>query len=96
MRCGEAISVSAHTGHSEEIHSPPACASTVVRRTSPASSSIVVVWIIAISCKLFETNRHDYYSRPRAIHVTASGPLYSLASVNTGVDQPEIRQWPNR
>src|SRR5215468_4411784 len=49
MRCAEAISAIAHTGHSEEIHSPDECASTVVRRRSPASLSIVVVWIVAIS-----------------------------------------------
>src|SRR6516164_327878 len=50
MRWEEAISVIGHTGHSEEIHSPDEWASTVVRRRSPASLSIAVVWMVAISC----------------------------------------------
>src|SRR6516164_5648489 len=50
MRWEEAISVIGHTGHSEEIHSPDEWASTVVRRSSPASLSIAVVWMVAISC----------------------------------------------
>ena len=66
MRCAEAISVIWHTGHSEEIHSPDACASTVVRRRRPASLSIPVAWIVAISW------------RPRLLR-TMSNPLDSGA-----------------
>ena len=40
----------AQTGQSEAIHSPEACASTVVRLTMPAAWSIEVVCIVAISC----------------------------------------------
>src|SRR4051812_13605337 len=49
MRCGEAVSATAQTGHSDEIHSPEEWASTVMSRTSPAASSIAVVWTVAIS-----------------------------------------------
>src|ERR1700730_17711925 len=38
------------TGHSEEIHSPDECARIVVRRRRPASLSMPVDWIVAISC----------------------------------------------
>jgi hypothetical protein len=51
MRCAETISLIGHTGHSEEIHSPDECARMVVRRTSPASLSIPVDWMVAISCR---------------------------------------------
>src|SRR5262245_35317084 len=51
MRCAEAMSLIWHTGHSEEIHSPDECARTVVRRSRPASLSIPVAWIVAISCR---------------------------------------------
>src|SRR5215470_290444 len=47
----------AQTGQSEAIHSPEACARTVLSRTMPAVSSIEVVWTVAISCwlKVFRT-----------------------------------------
>jgi hypothetical protein len=63
MRCGAAISLSAQTGHSEEIHSPEACARTVVSWICPEDWSIAVVWMVAISCwpKLLRT-----ISRPLA------------------------------
>src|SRR5512132_4228505 len=51
MRCAEAMSLIWHTGHSEEIHSPDECARTVVRRRRPASLSMPVAWIVAISCR---------------------------------------------
>src|SRR5271157_1380418 len=66
MRCTEAISLIWHTGHSEEIHSPDEWARTVVRRRRPASLSIPVAWIVAISC------------RPRLLR-TMSNPLDSGA-----------------
>src|SRR3954449_13463479 len=66
MRCAEAISLIWHTGQSDEIHSPDECASTVVRRRRPASLSISVAWIVAISC------------RPRLLR-TMSNPLDSGA-----------------
>src|SRR5829696_7531955 len=50
MRRGLAVSLTGHTGHSEETHSPDEWASTVVKRTSPAAVSIAVVCIVAISC----------------------------------------------
>src|SRR5215469_1543919 len=50
MRCGVAVSLTAQIGHSEAIHSPDACASTVVRLTTPAVWSIAVVCTVAISC----------------------------------------------
>jgi hypothetical protein len=50
MRCAEAISLIWHTGHSEETHSPDECARMVVRRRRPASLSISVDWMVAISC----------------------------------------------
>src|SRR5437870_2324686 len=62
MRWGAAVSLTGHTGHSEEIHSPDECANTVVRRTNPASLSIAVVCTAAISC------------RPRLLR-TISSPL---------------------
>jgi hypothetical protein len=40
------------TGQSEAIHSPEACAKTVLSRTMPAVSSIEVVCTVAISCWL--------------------------------------------
>src|ERR1700731_1281923 len=51
MRCAEETSEIGHTGHSEEIHSPEECARMVVRRRRPASLSISVDWIVAISCR---------------------------------------------
>ena len=51
MRCAEAMSMIWHTGHSEEIRSPDECARTVVRRRRPASLSMPVAWIVAISCR---------------------------------------------
>src|SRR5258708_34322797 len=50
MRCGEAVSVTAQTGQSDDIHSPDACARRVVRRIWPVDWSIAVVWMVAISC----------------------------------------------
>jgi hypothetical protein len=57
MRCGVAVALMAQTGQSEAIHSPEACARTVLTRTRPAASSIEVVWTVAISCwlKVFRT-----------------------------------------
>ena len=52
MRCGVAVSPMAQTGQSEAIHSPEACAKTVLSRTMPAASSIDVVCTVAISCWL--------------------------------------------
>src|SRR5262249_26343305 len=66
MRCAKAMSLIWHTGHSEEIHSPDECARTVVRRRRPASLSMPVAWIVAISC------------RPRLLR-TMSNPLDSGA-----------------
>src|SRR5262249_15844415 len=40
------------TGQSEAIHSPEACANTVLSRTMPDVSSIEVVCTVAISCWL--------------------------------------------
>ncbi len=37
MRRGVAVSLTAHTGQSEAIHSPEACANTVVRVMMPAA-----------------------------------------------------------
>src|SRR5262249_49897664 len=42
----------AHTGQSDAIHSPEACAKTVLRRTRPAVWSMEVVCTVAISCWL--------------------------------------------
>jgi hypothetical protein len=50
MRCGVAVSAMVQTGQSEAIHSPEACANTVVRLTMPAAWSIEVVCTVAISC----------------------------------------------
>jgi hypothetical protein len=49
IRCGAAVSLTGQTGQCEEIHSPDAWASTVVRRIIPAVSSIEVVCTVAIS-----------------------------------------------
>jgi len=38
------------TGQSEAIHSPEACASTVVKLTRPDAGSMAVVCTVAISC----------------------------------------------
>jgi hypothetical protein len=46
---GVAVSAIGHTGHSDDSHSPDAWASVVVRRIIPASLSIAVVCIVAIS-----------------------------------------------
>ena len=59
----------AQTGQSDDTHSPEECASTVVRRTRPASRSIPVVCTIAISCL------------PKALR-TISRPLESEAYRN--------------
>src|ERR1700738_4635862 len=66
MRCAEAMSVIWHTGHSDETHSPEECARMVVSRSRPASLSISVDWMVAISC------------RPRLLR-TISNPLDSGA-----------------
>jgi hypothetical protein len=50
MRWGAAISLTAQTGHSDEIHSPEACARRVVSLICPEGWSIAVVWTVAISC----------------------------------------------
>ena len=50
MRRGLAMSAIGHTGQSDEIHSPEAWASIVVRLTRPAVWSIAVVWMAAIWC----------------------------------------------
>src|SRR5262245_37306278 len=50
MRCGLAISAMGQTGQSEAIHSPEACASTVVKLTRPDPSSMAVLCMVAISC----------------------------------------------
>src|SRR5215469_11886642 len=47
-----AVSLMAQTGQSDAIHSPEACAKTVLSRTMPAVSSIEVVCTVAISCWL--------------------------------------------
>ena len=39
-----------HTGQSEAIHSPEACARRVVRLMRPLVWSTAVVWTVAISC----------------------------------------------
>ena len=65
IRWGAAVSLTGHTGQSDETHSPDECASTVVSRMSPASS-IAVVCTVAISCL------------PRALR-TISRPLASEA-----------------
>src|SRR6516165_5067796 len=52
MRCGEFVSAMGQTGQSEAIHSPEACAKTVLSRTMPTVSSIEVVCTVAISCWL--------------------------------------------
>ena len=43
MRCGAAVSLTGHTGQSDEIHSPDEWARIVVSRISPASLSTAVV-----------------------------------------------------
>src|SRR5262249_28806462 len=48
MRCGAAVSLTGHTGHSEAIHSPEACVSMVVKETERVGGSIAVVWRMAI------------------------------------------------
>src|SRR6266511_2216459 len=50
MRWGLTVSAIGHTGQSEAIHSPEACASVVVKWTMPAVWSIAVVCNVAISC----------------------------------------------
>src|SRR5262249_5623398 len=50
MRWGLAISAMEQTGQSEAIHSPDACASTVVKLTMPDAWSMAVVCTVAISC----------------------------------------------
>jgi hypothetical protein len=45
-----AISAMGQTGQSEAIHSPEACASTVVKLTMPDAWSMAVVCTVAISC----------------------------------------------
>jgi hypothetical protein len=44
MRCGVAVALMAQTGQSEAIHSPDACASTVVRLMTLA------VWSMEVDC----------------------------------------------
>jgi hypothetical protein len=48
MRRGAAVSLIGQTGHSDESPSPEEWASVVVRRMSPASLSIAVVWTAAL------------------------------------------------
>jgi hypothetical protein len=50
MRRGVAMSARAHTGQSDAIHSPEACARTVVKDTLWMSWSMTVVWRVAIPC----------------------------------------------
>src|SRR6266702_4806282 len=50
MRCGAAVSASRHTGQSEAIHSPEACARIVVRLIVPLAASMAVVCTVAICC----------------------------------------------
>src|SRR5215469_1908777 len=52
MRWGTTVSLIAHTGQSDAIHSPEACARIVLSRTIPTLSSIEVVCTVAISCWL--------------------------------------------
>ncbi len=49
MRCGAAISLTGHTGHSEAIHSPEEWVSVVVSATERVGWSIAVVWKIDFS-----------------------------------------------
>ena len=44
MRCGVAVSLTAQTGQSDEIHSPEAWAKSVVSRIWPLSWAMAVVW----------------------------------------------------
>src|SRR6266702_3291047 len=39
------------SSNAAEIHSPAECARAVLRRRRPASLSILVAWIVAISCR---------------------------------------------
>src|SRR5437868_5320403 len=75
MRCGAAVSLMAQTGQSEAIHSPEACARTVLSRTIPAVSSMDVDCTVAISCWL------------RVLR-TMSSPLDSGAYRNDRSDPP--------
>jgi hypothetical protein len=50
VRCGAAVSLDEQTGQDDEIHSPEACARRVVRRIWPVGS-ILVLWMVAISCR---------------------------------------------
>src|SRR5215470_25532 len=75
MRCGVAVSLIAQTGQSEAIHSPEACARTVLSLTIPAVSSIDVVCTVAISCWL-------------KVLRTISSPLDSGAYRNDRSDVP--------
>ena len=50
MRWGLAISAMGQIGQSEAIHSPEACARTVVKLTRPDAWSMAVVCMVAISC----------------------------------------------
>ncbi|WMT78236.1 hypothetical protein [Bradyrhizobium sp. Ash2021] len=43
IRCGALVSLTGHTGQSDEIHSPDECASVMVSRINRAASSIAVV-----------------------------------------------------
>jgi len=66
MRFGEAVSLTGHTGQSDDIHSPEEWARTVVRQMRPASESIAVVCTVAISCRprLFRTISSPLESGP--------------------------------
>jgi len=50
MRCGLAASARRQTGQSDAIHSPEACARTVVRLMIPLATSMAIVCSVAIWC----------------------------------------------
>src|SRR6516165_9033651 len=73
------------TGQSEAIHSPEACAKTVLRRTIPVVSSIEVVWTVAISCwlKVFRTMSSPLDSGAyRKDRSAAAGPSDRIVPTN--------------
>src|SRR5689334_16681943 len=82
MRCGLSASAIRQTGQSAAIHSPEACASTVVRLTVPIEASIAVVCTVAIcwAPRAFRT-----ISKP-----LAKGASRKLRAPSPGLPEPII------
>jgi len=83
------VSPIAQTGQSEAIHSPEACAITVLSRTIPTVSSIEVVCTVAISCWL-RVLRTISSAQQRAY---ASDPVEQYLSFHFPGALPVERAW---